>query len=55
MFGVIYCAMAFNLDRKVVLFGRATIAVGVGLIIGPIVGLAIANGVAIGLFGGPCP
>ena len=43
MFGVIYCAMAFNLDRKVVLFGRATIAVG----------LVIANGVAVGLAVGP--
>ena len=50
MFGVIYCAMAFNLDRKVVLFGRAA-CIGLAVANGIAVGLVIANGVAIGLFG----
>ena len=42
--------MAFNLDRKVVLFGRAAcigLVTAIGPIIGPIVGLAIANGVGV--------
>ena len=42
--------MAFNLDRKVVLFGRAAcIGLAIGIAIGPTVGPTI--GPTIGLFG----